>query len=358
MRVSTSTRALFPDPAVSASVYCSGRLDEAVAGILVPLWSELEKGERAADCYLWFMRYARGGEHLKIRLHGPEELRLRMHDSLESTATSFLARLDRTQPERRHRAQPLAPPIDSEDRSGGERLDGSLIWTHYERSAIALGPAQLLSDDKYVALATACLGMGAAILLRNLEALGTHLQSGTRQRVHLESVLTALASRQLTAEQCKEYLLYHRDTLLRAVLKNNPRGSAKMQELGEKFAARAAIMAPAIPGLQSALKQLCNKDGKSDLPITLLPWSRTVDDFLDHLNPLRSRPGLCFDLYAEDPLFPPLFKMLHVHANQLGLDPLNEAFCYNLLLTALGEIDILSKPPELLPAFVRLEASL
>ncbi len=57
-------------------------------------------------------------------------------------------------------------------------------------------------------------------------------------------------------------------------------------------------------------------------------WRRSLAALFLHV----SQPRQDLDLFAEHPSFPPVFKVFHGFANQLGLDILDEAFVHHLLL--------------------------
>jgi len=87
------SRMLFPDPTLTASLYCAGRLDDLVHVVLGPVWSALREGEAGGSSYLWFMRYGRGGEHLKIRFHGPPAASAGLASLLPRAAATYFSSL-------------------------------------------------------------------------------------------------------------------------------------------------------------------------------------------------------------------------------------------------------------------------
>src|SRR4051812_36808733 len=67
--------AAFPDPIISANLYDFRRLDRVIARFVVPFLLAAEAKALDQPFYLWMLRYLRGGEHLKIRVHAPDALR-------------------------------------------------------------------------------------------------------------------------------------------------------------------------------------------------------------------------------------------------------------------------------------------
>src|SRR6476661_446290 len=104
----------FPDPALTANVYCSGRLDTVIFGAVAPFWRELRPHDPGRLGHLWLMRYGKGGEHLKIRFHGPESCRPLIRGRLEERVTAFLGSLEPAA-EPAPPARERAPAIDVED---------------------------------------------------------------------------------------------------------------------------------------------------------------------------------------------------------------------------------------------------
>jgi hypothetical protein len=156
---------MFPDPLLSANLYCAGRLGEALLRVVGGFRRDLLARVGAEPGYVWVMRYAKGGEHLKIRVHGPESQRPLIRELLAASAESYLADLGAPDPSAPRRTRELAPPIDREDQTSTDYPDRTFLWTTYERSQISLGYRPYMSDDVYVALLTRCMGRGTEILL-------------------------------------------------------------------------------------------------------------------------------------------------------------------------------------------------
>ncbi|MFS8064935.1 MAG: lantibiotic dehydratase C-terminal domain-containing protein, partial [Byssovorax sp.] len=149
-----------PDPLLTANVYCAGRLDHVLHRGVAPFWRRLREGHAEQQAYLWCVRYPRGGEHLKIRVHAPEARSSALRSSLEAAVSDALAELGAATTATAPPRPDGALPIDVEDEGTEAHADPSFLWTHYRRSAVSFGGGPLLDDDRYVALFTRCLGAG------------------------------------------------------------------------------------------------------------------------------------------------------------------------------------------------------
>ena len=139
------------DPRLSANIYCAGHLDHVVAEVIVPLWRSLDAERSAGSVWLWIMRYGKRGEHLKLRLHDPEQtLDLEAIKSrVEEYAARLFASLDPPGEEQSSNVKTMVPPIDIEDREKEPHEDRQLMWTSYQRHRLSLGDSELYGDDRY-----------------------------------------------------------------------------------------------------------------------------------------------------------------------------------------------------------------
>ncbi len=135
-----------PDPLISANIYCAGQIDSLIGGAIAPFWRDLSSHSDAASFYLWLLRYDKGGEHLKIRLHGRGEIQAHVAELLQDSVASFFADQPPTE-QAGHtgsaKESPLTsrlPPIDVEDEAGASVPNRTLVFTQYRRSPISLGP--------------------------------------------------------------------------------------------------------------------------------------------------------------------------------------------------------------------------
>ena len=121
------------DPILCANIYASGLLDDLLASTIAPLWHEARQslGDRFG---LWLVRYSRGGEHLKVRLHGDVHDAPLIRQIFADRINSYLGRV-RLLPDASPRVSAAnVPAIDPEDESGADCRDRSFIWTTYRRS--------------------------------------------------------------------------------------------------------------------------------------------------------------------------------------------------------------------------------
>lgn len=311
----------FPDPVLTANLYCAGRLDEIFREILAPL-----RNEAGAAGYFWTMRYNRGGEHLKIRLHGPEAWGSVARGLLEERAERFFASPgDRNGEPARATAASQAPPIDLEDEAPEGPPDRSLLWTHYRRSHISFAGKPLLLDDTYVALASRCLGRACELVL---DALGEGLSPKRRQTPLLQALIGGIAALGFPAELRGAYFAFHRDWLVRFLLVRRDAGPEKATELTARFDLQAQALGPSLESLREVAEDARSGAGSAGDHDA---WQSSLVDLFRYVSRLPALENP-LDPFAADPSFPPLFKVFHGFANQLGLNPLDEAFVHHLLL--------------------------
>jgi hypothetical protein len=340
------------DPIVSANVYCSGRLSEVIHRAVAPFWTELKRSGDADSIYLWIMRYAKCGDHLKIRLHGPAWRRQRMLNLLAGALESYLGSLGPGDPAVPQKTASFATPIDEDDFAESDYPDRTYRWTRYLRSPVSLGFAPYLHDDGYVSLLTVCLSRGTEILFARLKT-GQDGQASHQevQRILLLALVAGLSALPLTWDERLLYIAYHRDWLLRALLKR-PGGSGgpeRAEQLLARLEAEAAKQQSAL-GRLAELAYACCRDGvASEWDGDLAAWRGALCRFARYLEPRCGALSHHVDPFAEAAIFPPLFKVMHGFANQLGLKHIDEAFAYHLLLAAVAPPEIRSRVVRLIP---------
>jgi hypothetical protein len=323
----------YPDPLLSASLYCTGRLDPLIVRAVAPFWEEAKVRAGDASPYLWMLRYGRRGEHLKLRLHGPEALRPVLAPWLEEAAWSFF----QTRERRQRPAEPVkrrpAPPLDEEDQGQDDLPDDSFLWTRCRRVPMVLGTDPLLHDDRYVALFTTCLGRACDLVLGWLELdEGETVSFRSRQGILLALLSGALAAAFPSAEERSRHLVYQRDWLVRSPILY-PRGRMeKARAILERFDQEVERMGPAT---RKSLKAVVAADGEDEEPAEAA-WRRSVAALRAYLEPLQGNAAYDLDPFAEGPLHPSLFRLFHCVANQIGLTALNEAMTWHLLVDAGG----------------------
>src|SRR5512132_224789 len=207
-----------PDPLLTANVYCAGRLDDVLLRGVAPFWRGVRAEYPEQQAHLWFVRYLRGGEHLKLRLHAPEALREALRSSFEAAVRAHLDTLGSTPIASAPPREGGALPIDVEDEGTEVHPDPSFLWTHYRRSAVSFGGGPLLGDDRYADLFTRCLGAGCEKALALQPDAQGNVPFNARQIALLKAVISGMASLRWSPERRSAYFAYHRNWLLRFVL--------------------------------------------------------------------------------------------------------------------------------------------
>lgn len=328
--------AAFPDPLLSASLYSTGRLDPLIVRAVAPFCEAAKVCTRDASSYLWMLRYGRRGEHLKLRLHGPESLRPVLAPLLEGVARSFFGARER----RQRPAEPVqrrpAPPLDEEDHGQDDLPDDSFLWTRYRRVPMVLGTAPLLHDDRYVALFTTCLGRACDLVLGWLELdEGERVSFRSRQGILLAILSGALTAAFPSVEERSRHLVYQRDWLVRSPVLYTRGRMERARAILDRFEQEVERMGPATrQSLQAVVAS--EEDGEP----AETAWRRSVAELRAYLEPLQGDPAYDLDPFVEGPLHPCLFRLFHCVANQIGLTALNEAMTWHLLVHAgAGEED-------------------
>lgn len=320
-----------PDPILTANLYCDSRLDELVAEVVAPFWRELKALAGEGSWHLWILRYARRGEHLKVRLHGPDEQRAMAQGLLEEKARRYFSALGTPEEGAPRKVSMKSPPIDADDQAEGTHPDRAILWTQYRRSHVSLAGEPFLLDDRYVALFVRCLANGCE---RVLDALGPEGSAaappGARPGILLKLLTDGLAGPDLTARQHAEYLSYHRDWLIRFTLLGRQADPDKAAEVVAQFDRRLESMASRMEALQRILEREWRGGGEP----AGSAWRHSLAELLRHGRTLCRSVDYHIDPFAGDPAFVCLFKALHGVGNQLGVSILDEAFVYHMLLRA------------------------
>ncbi len=325
------------DPLVTADIHCAGHLDAVLAYGLAPLRRRLqdELKEGAAVDALWLLRSARGGEHWQVRIHAPARYRARIEDLLRQETERCLVE--------------IAPPAGRHEAGEAEAPDRGLRLTRYLPSAAVLGGEPLLSRAAYRARMTACLAAGTAQLLDAVEAAGAFTTAGPRLRLLLKALVTGIAALGFPTPTAAAYLAYHRDWSIRFPLTRDRAAAPasgqdapdnqEMQETQEvqemkDVLARLDHQAVRMAPLEEVLDDLVRHAWTGAAPSADSPWGNSLPDLLSGLANWRQEDGGHLDPFAPDPAFPPLFKVFHGLANQIGLTARDEAFAHHLLLRA------------------------
>jgi hypothetical protein len=312
-----------------------------LADVVAPVRSALPPG-----AFLWTLRYAKRGEHLKVRVHAPEGERERLRREIEERAASALAALAPLPAEQRL-SRSDSPPIDAEDSLPDEAPDLAFEWTGYRRSPVTLGGEPFPRDDEYVARFTRCLGAGTDVVLAALPpAFGDELPHRLRQTTLLKSLLNAFAALEWPAERRREYLDFHRDWLLRYLLARSnadlERGGIPAETLA-RFDAKAAAM----PQVLAALSRIAAAGGEAAADDGATGgWAGAVRQLAADVEARLDQPAYRIDPFTDELVFPPLFKAFHGLSNQLGLNMPEEAFAHHLLSRAIAPAAAAPEAPQ------------
>jgi hypothetical protein len=321
-----------PDPIVTANIYCSGRLDDVMLRAMVPFRRGLRALTAPQIPYLWLIRYSRGGEHLKVRVHGPQEIEPAVKELLARTVEGCLAAIGPRPQEEARRVRRESIPIDDEDRSPEDPPDRSLLLTHYGISQVSLGGEPFLSQERYRALMTLCLARGCDQVLDTLEGQQEILSHGQRQRTLLKALLSGLAALRFPPEKAEAYLAYHRDWLIRFPLLREGGDEQKAADHLALLERQAEKAAATVSSLRSAVQRSWTGTGAS--PEGGPPWGQALAGLHEYVSRFRDDPDYRLDPFTNDQTFTPIFKAFHGLGNQLGLRMLDEAYAHHLLLMA------------------------
>ena len=321
---------------MTANLYCANHLNEVVFHVVRPAWRRFKEEDPENLWQLWFMRYGKGGEHLKIRAHGPAEGKALLADLLARSAEAFFSSLEPPGDARQPGRWKGAPPIDAQDRVSSDHPDRSLLWTDYGRSHISLGGKPLLLDDGYVSRMTECLAQAAEIALKRIEpdAVGTFPHQ-RRQSTLLASLMASLAALGFTSEQRTAYLHYHRDCLLRFLLLKSEDPFEKARETLHGWHLRVEKMESSFQMLKALARERWEQGRHAEsAEDSEAAWGRALVRLHGYVAPLCQNPDFHLDPFSPDPAFAPLFKAIHGLANHLGIGLPDEAFAHHLLLLA------------------------
>lgn len=283
-------------------------------------------GALDADAYLWLMRYAKGGEHLKVRVHIAAEKAADAEQALRSIVEPLLDTLAPLGDDEVRRSRPEAIPIDEDDRTDEDYPDRSLRITRYGVSHVCLGGSPFLELPAYRAHMTRCLGVGCDLVLEALADRGEPLPDGLRRRVLLETVVLGLRGLGFAGEVAADYLGYHRDWLVRFPLLKSGAGTEAAQDILARYGRQSAKMGPMVGALGAMVGAPVEDDERDEA------WPASLASLLGFLEAYRDDPDYRLDPFATDPVFAPIFKVFHGLANHVGLNMIQEGFAHHLLL--------------------------
>jgi hypothetical protein len=307
-------------PEVSASIYCHGFIDELLRQVILPFW----KRTRIAlpQSYLWVLRYDRGGQHIKIRLHAPVESHSVAAIHLRDAVGAFFAGLPSPAGDERDAAAHL-PPIDPEDRADGLRPDRGLIWTQYRYSPELVGAEPLSAAPGFEVAFVRCRAASTEVVLDWLDTLESdEIPMRKRMVLSLQLFLAAVCGVHPHPETRARYLTFQRDWLLRVNLDREQ--ALRLLERKVK----------GLPEHQAALGPLVTASSFRDG--VLGDWCRAVEA-LTHfcLNRLGGRSLPELDGPAENLVYSVISRAVHNAMNLAAIGTSNEAYICHLLRSAL-----------------------
>lgn len=309
------------DPVVVASLYCHDRIDDVLYRMIASYRADLD-AMAGGPFAIWCTRSVRCGEHLKIRVHGPESSAPLLRRRLQARAEEFLDGLPVTEPTTSREFFPEAIPIDREDESAELYPDRTLQWRRYRRLPGTMGRPPLSEDLELAAFFTRCLSRGTRVVLEGLapDGDGAYPQ---RMRTGLVTKLFLVASRSLftDATQAAEYFEYHRNWLILASGESLTKGIG----LFDRRASRDAATVQALAGMLATPAGPASgaMGAWAELLTTLYAHVLQIGPPLDRNEPL-----------VIDQLWAPLFKSLHTLANLVRVGLFNEALLCHLLAGA------------------------
>ncbi|MEM7482687.1 MAG: hypothetical protein AAF481_16035 [Acidobacteriota bacterium] len=318
------------DPNLSANLYAASVLDSAALEVLVPLRSELEA--LPDEALLWAMRYARNGEHLKIRIHLPESEVDAIRSRMLSLTEGFFGRLPPADDEARRPSRSESPPIDGRDFGDEPAPDRSLDFTDYRLTKISFGGEPYLEDPAYRGLMVRAFDRGCSMFLSELADQRAVIDHPRRQRLMWRAMIQAAYALGLSPQETAAYAAYHRDWLIRSPLLRE----GKEEDQGQEYIENLERLASRNAGAVEVLRESIAVEGPRE-PVPDTPWGATLLRIARHVDGRYDDSGIQLDPFAAQPFFPPLIKVLHGFANLIGLKRLDQAFALHLIVRAAAE---------------------
>lgn len=307
-------------PTISASVYCHGFVDELLREVILPFWKST-KTTFPQSC-IWVIRYARGGQHLKLRLHVPAEAHVAVATRLQNAVEIFFAGLPAPSGIERDIAAYL-PPIDPEDDVEDLRPDRSLIWTRYRYLPEMIGAKPLSAATGFESVFVRCRAASTEVVLAWLDDLrNDEIHMRKRMTLALQLLLAAVGGVHPHAEIRARYLTFQRDWLLRV---NRDREQA-LAILDRKVGM--------LPEQQRALVPLVTAVFPQDGMLGC--WCRAVEDLVRFcLNQLKQQDLSELDGPSEDLVYFAISRIVHNAMNPIAIGLWNETYLCHLLGSAL-----------------------
>jgi hypothetical protein len=321
----------YPDPAVTASIYCNRQLDRLLHAVIAPFWREVRS--RHPDVWIWFFRYGRGGEHLKLRIHGPAAVGDIVRALLERHLEPFFANPVSDPPDGVWISKSALPPLDLEDETEDDYPNKSLLWTHYRRRPEPFGCELYTRDDTHLELFVRTQAAAAEVLLERLapEVDGPRFAQ-VRQNLFIKLLVLGLAATDFDAAQWAAYHAYHREWLIQTLVRIP--GTISRQAILEELETRLGAGRAGALALASRIEAGVAAERPPASPDAFGSWSRAMTDFFGHVRAYRGRPEYDQDPFTRDFAYLPLHKVFNGVANQFGYRLSHEAYVHHLLCVA------------------------
>jgi|GEM_PF-4063822 len=313
--------ALDVPPILSASIYCHGFLDELLREVILPFWKVTKTV--IPQSRLWVIRYARGGQHLKIRFHVPVEVQVTTAARLEDAVDRFFSGLPAPSGVERDIAAHL-PPIDPEDHAADLRPDRSLLWTRYRFLPELIGAEPLSAAPGFEAVFVRCRAASTEVTLDWLDDLETgEIPMRKRMALALQLFLAAVCGVHPQAETRARYLIFQRDWLLR-VSPDREQTLVLLERKVDEVLAKHSALGPLFTATFP-------QDG------VLGSWYRAVGDLVRFcLDQLKRQDLSELDSASENLIYFAICRVVHNAMNLTAIGLLNEAYLCHLLGSALA----------------------
>ena len=309
-------------PLVSANLYASGFLEAGINKVIRPIADQAQ----AMGGFVWIMRYHKRGEHLKIRIHADERYRTALRDLLSRVSTDFLRELANVPEPVGGRKIGLSklPSIDREDEIQEVAPDRSLLLTTWRRCHVPFADNPWLKDDDYISLACHSYGAGCGLYIDRFSPLGATPEALTLLARCIIAITPDFGMSEL---ELQSYHAYHRDWLLRFFLRDSQQNITR-NKFEDALRQNSA--------LTRGFRWLTSSE--RSLPANA-EWIRSAAELLAYVRKASSEsPAYDIDPFASRHDFPPLFKLLHALANQMGVAPLKEAYVHHLLMHGISRV--------------------
>jgi hypothetical protein len=153
--------------------------------------------------------------------------------------------------------------------------------------------------------------------------------TSARWKVLIRALLLSLPALGLDrVDGAVDYLTYHRDWLLRFLCRDANGPDAALERLSREVCKRSG-----------AVEQICRSMKSAGVPSRNpadygIRFAATLTELARYLEGCGDRIDSEADPFAPSMIFPPVFKVMHNLANQIGIRPFEEAYIYHLVLTA------------------------